>query len=380
MEINPFIITGKILPEYFCDRIEESKELVHLLNNQNNVVLISPRRMGKTGLIKFCFDKDAIKDKYFTFFIDILQTTSLREFIFLLGKEIYDSLLPKSRIIADKFIQFLKSINGRFSYDPVNNAPSFNISLGDISQPELTLKEIFQFLENSGKRCIVAIDEFQQISKYPEKNVEAILRTHIQNCSNCNFIFAGSRRHILQEMFLDSARPFYHSSTFLELFAIPKIIYSDFVEKQFIDHHKKIDTTSIHYIYDFFDGHTYYMQRVFNHAFSITSAREICDMETVINSMKYIINVNAPLYRGILSNIPENQKQVLIAIAKANIVDKPTSSEFIKNNELKSASSVQGALRKLLDMDIVTKQENNYFLTDKFLSMWINHIYGTLSF
>ena len=95
--INPFIVTGKIAPEYFCDRVSESARLVKSVTNGNNLVVISPRRMGKTGLIQFCYDKPEIGKEYYTFFIDILHTSSLREFTYLLGREIYETLLPRSR-------------------------------------------------------------------------------------------------------------------------------------------------------------------------------------------------------------------------------------------------------------------------------------------
>lgn len=118
-EINPFIVTGKIEPEYFCDRVKESERLVKSLTNGNNLVIISPRRMGKTGLIRFCYEKPEIKEEYYTFFIDILHTSSLREFTYLLGKEIYETLLPRSKKMASLFIQTLKSINGKFGFDPL---------------------------------------------------------------------------------------------------------------------------------------------------------------------------------------------------------------------------------------------------------------------
>ena len=81
--VNPFIVTGKIEPEYFCDRVTESARLIKSVTNGNNLVIISPRRMGKTGLIQFCYDKSEIADEYYTFFIDILHTSSLREFTYL---------------------------------------------------------------------------------------------------------------------------------------------------------------------------------------------------------------------------------------------------------------------------------------------------------
>ena len=167
MKTNPFIVTGKIAPEYFCDRVAESARLIKSITNGNNLVIISPRRMGKTGLIQFCYDKPEIRGEYYTFFIDILHTSSLRELSYLLGKEIYETLLPRSRKMARLFIQTLKSISGKFGFDPVSNLPTFNLELGDIERPEYTLDEIFQYLSHADKRCIVAIDEFQQIAKYP---------------------------------------------------------------------------------------------------------------------------------------------------------------------------------------------------------------------
>ena len=166
---NPFIVTGKIESEYFCDRVQESARLVKSITNGNNMVIISPRRMGKTGLIQFCYDKPEIANEYYTFFIDILHTSSLREFTYLLGREIYETLLPRSRKMSDLFIRTLKSISGKFGFDPITSTPTFNVELGDIDRPEYTLNEIFRYLTDADKPCVVAIDEFQQIAKYPEK-------------------------------------------------------------------------------------------------------------------------------------------------------------------------------------------------------------------
>ena len=159
-EFNPFIVTGKIDPEYFCDRVNESARLIKSLVNGNNMVIISPRRMGKTGLIRFCYEKPVIKEDYYTFFIDILHTSSLKEFTYILGKEIYETLVPRSKKMTSLFIQTMKSISGKFGFDPLTNLPTFNIELGDIERPEYTLEEIFRYLAAADKPCIVGIDEF----------------------------------------------------------------------------------------------------------------------------------------------------------------------------------------------------------------------------
>ncbi|MFV0398937.1 MAG: AAA family ATPase [Bacteroidales bacterium] len=375
-EINPFIVTGKIEPEYFCDRVMESVRLVKSITNGNNLVIISPRRMGKTGLIQFCYDKPEINENYYTFFIDILHTTSLREFTYLFGKSVYETLLPRSKKMATLFVQTLKSINGKFGFDPMTNLPTFNIELGDIDRPEYTLEEIFKLLVSADKPCIVAIDEFQQISKYPEKNIEALLRTHIQKIENCNFIFAGSERSIMQAMFLTSARPFYRSADVMELNSIEKELYVQFIVENFEKRNRKITTENAAMVYDKFRGHTFYVQKTFNEAFADTSKGEECTEGTIRMAIDDMIALFDTIFREILSQVPERQKELLYAIAKEGEATQILSVDFIKRYSLTSASSVQAATRKLLDRDLITETNKIYTLTDKLFAMWINRVYG----
>ena len=373
---NPFIVTGKIEPEYFCDRVTESARLVKSVTTGNNLVIISPRRMGKTGLIQFCYDKPKIADEYYTFFIDILHTSSLREFTYLLGREIYETLLPRSRKMASLFIQTIKSISGKFGFDPITGMPTFNVELGDIDRPEYTLDEIFQYLAHADKPCIVAIDEFQQIAKYPEKNIEAQLRTHIQKLSNCNFIFAGSERHMMQEMFTSAARPFYHSADMLELKAIAPEIYIPFIVGHFEKRNRRIAPDDVERVYNLFKGHTYYVQKTFNEAFADTPESEECTLETIQAAIDNMIASNDTIFREILSNIPEKQKELLYAIAKEGEAERITSAAFIKRHSLTSASSVQSAMKKLLEKDIITEINKVFSVTDRLFAMWMNRMYG----
>lgn len=374
--INPFIVTGKIEPEYFCDRVQESARLIKSITNGNNLVIISPRRMGKTGLIRFCYDKPEIKENYYTFFIDILHTSSLREFTYLLGREIYETLLPRSRKMTNLFLQTLKSISGKFGFDPLTGTPTFNIELGDIERPEYTLDEIFRYLSAADKPCIVAIDEFQQVAKYPEKNIEALLRTHIQKIGNSHFIFAGSERHMMQKMFLSASRPFYNSADMLELKAIVPEIYIPFIAEHFAKRNRQIAETDIEKVYRLFKGHTFYIQKTFNESFADTPDGETCTLATIRTAIDNMIAANDTIFREILSNIPEKQKELLYAIAKEGEAGRITSAGFIKRHSLSSASSVQSAMKKLLEKDVITEINKVFSVTDKLFAMWINGIYG----
>lgn len=216
----------------------------------------------------------------------------------------------------------------------------------------------------------------QQIAKYPEKNIEALLRTHIQKIHNSHFIFAGSERHMMQEMFTSSARPFYHSADFLELNAIAIEIYIPFIVNHFQTRNRSISPLAAERVYQLFKGHTYYIQKTFNEAFADTSQGEACTIEMLKQTIDNLIESNATIFREILSNVPEKQKELLYAIARDGEATQITSAQFIKRHSLASSSSVQSAIKKLLEKDMVTEINKTYSVTDKLFAMWMNCTYG----
>ena len=151
--VNPFIATGKVPEELFCDRVDESKQLIRSLTNGANVVLMSPRRVGKTQLIYHCFDKHSISDHYITFFIDILKTSSLQEFTFELGESVFNTLASRGQKLQKLAISTMRSLTGNIGFDPITSLPTFGISIGEIQNPTYSLEEIFNTLENAGRKC-----------------------------------------------------------------------------------------------------------------------------------------------------------------------------------------------------------------------------------
>ena len=374
---NPFITGGYVSEEYFCDRVRESKEVIRTLTNGNNLAIISPRRMGKTGLIQHCFHKEEIRDSYTTFFIDIYATDSLKAFVYLLGKEIFENLKPKGKQFVEVFFSMISSLRPAFKLDSTTGAPTFDIGLGEIHQPDFTLEEIFKYMEAADKPCIVAIDEFQQIGQYPEANIEAVLRTYIQKCTNTSFLFAGSQRHLMQNIFFTSSRPFYQSVSFLQLEAINEEEYIRFVRHHFADNQKEISEELVSRIYQLFEGHTWYIQNIFNELFSITDENEICTLTMAQEAIENKIESYKPLYQTTLSLLPERQKEMLYAIAKEGKATAVTSGSFIKKHGLLSQSSVQTAVKQLFDKEIITSDNNVYWVYDRFFGLWLANLYGT---
>jgi len=373
---NPFITGGYISAEYFCDREQESNEVIRAMTNGNNLAIISPRRMGKTGLIEHCFQDEQITQNYYTFFIDIYATSTLKEFVFKLGKEIFEQLKPKGRQFIENFFSVISSFRPAFKLDTRTGAPVFDIGIGEIHQADVTLEEIFKYLEIADKHCIVAIDEFQQIGRYPEKNIEAVLRTHIQQCRNTSFVFAGSQRHLMQNIFFSSSRPFYQSVSLLTLGAISKEEYVRFVLRHFKNDQKLISEELVIRIYQLFEGHTSYIQNIFNELFALTEKNEGCTLELAQEAIENKITSYVPLFQSTLSLLPERQKEILYAIAKEGKTTGVTSGAFIKKHGLLSPSSVQTAIKQLLDKEIITAENNVYQVYDRFFGLWLSKVYG----
>ena len=375
---NPFYITGIIPEPFFCDRERETTWMVRTLENKAHILLTSPRRMGKTQLIRHVFEQPTIKDDYYTFYTDIYPTTSLHELVLFLSKEIYSVLVPKGKSVTDQFLAGLHSLSGSFGYDPATGLPTFDIKLGDIHTPELTLEEIFHYLEQADKPCIFAIDEFQQIAQYPEKNVEATLRTYIQKMSNCLFIYAGSNRHILENMF-NSAKPFYNSAEQIYLDCIPKEVYTGFAEGQFSKAGRRISYEAVSLAYDLFEGHTYYVHNLLHNAFAYLDLSKTVDESDINKILGDIIEEKGRSFASVMNQLNYQQKETLIAIAKEGKASSVTSVRFVKKHALKSPSSVQYAISTLLDRQLLTYQSEErtktYSVSDRFLEMWISKTY-----
>lgn len=368
--INPFVTNGYIGPEYFCDRIQETKDIIRFLTNGNNLALISPRRYGKTDLIRHCFNQPEIRDHYYTFIIDIYSTKSLSEMVNKMGRTILDALKPKGKKHWDLFLNIVHSLQTGITYDAMGQ-PSWNVSVGDISNPNNTLDEIFHYLQQADRPCLVAIDEFQQILKYSDTNVEAALRTYVQYCSNANFIFMGSQRHLMGAMFVSPNRPFYQSVTIMNLGLIELEKYWDFCRVHFAAAGKELDKEVVEQLYSQFDGVTFYLQKVMNVLFMRTAKGERSRITDLQPAIDYIIDFTQLSYEDLMYQLPEKQSLVLKAIAKEGKARQITSGKFAKQYGLVSPSAVKSAVKALLEKDLITQIKDIYLIYDKFFALWL---------
>jgi len=230
---NPFLISGYYSPEYFCDRETETAKIISALENDRNISLISPRRFGKTGLIHHVFHHISQKDKHAVcVYFDIYSTQNLNDFVKIFAESVLGKVEGGLEKTMKKFAVLFKSFRPVLSYDTLSGAPELSVKI----EPETasqSLQEIFTYLKQSGKRCYIAIDEFQQVSEYQEKGTEALLRSHIQFLPHVKFIFSGSRQHLMSNIFLSAKRPFYQSTQVIPLGTVNMEPYFQFANSHF---------------------------------------------------------------------------------------------------------------------------------------------------
>jgi len=368
--MNPFIISGYHSPAYFCDRKKETDKIMSALKNDRNITLISPRRMGKTGLIHHVFHQINQEDNNIKcFYLDIFATQNLRDFTLLFAKTILGKLDYFSEALMKQITAFFKSCRPVFSFHPVTQQPQIALDIQP-QNTEASLQEIFEYLKHSDARCYIAIDEFQQITEYPEKGVEALLRSYIQFLPNVKFIFAGSKKHIMDAIFSSANRPFYQSTQKIGLHPIAIETYRDFAHSLFKKAQCEFETSLFDEIYNMMLGHTWYVQYILNQLYSLEKTKvSFDDVEKIITNTLEEENATYKTYCELIS---KGQLKLLRGIANEKNVVAPFENGFMKKNELAAPSSVRQALKALIDKNLILLDEQNgYYVYDRFFSLWL---------
>lgn len=366
---NPFLVFGYNGPEFFCDREIETTDLISALKNGRNIALISPRRIGKTGLIHHVFNYLHKQDSNIRcFYIDIFSTQSLADFVTLFGQSVLGQLDTFSEKAAKNLTAFFKSIRPTFSFDSISGNPKVSFEVQPQRTQE-TLSEIFAYLKESKKEIYIALDEFQQIAEYAEKGTEALLRSHIQFLPNVRFVFSGSKKHLMDAMFSSINRPFYRSTQIMNLHEIPIDTYRQFAQDLFQKQGKQLDAAVFDYIYTKMWGHTWYIQVLLNQLFDLDNPASKVDVEMLLSK---IIKEEESVYKTYCDLITKGQLRVLKAIAKEGKVTEPYESGFIKRHQLTAPSSIKATLTSLIDKSLILKDEkNSYLVYDRFFSIWL---------
>ena len=365
-EINPFSILAYLGSDYFCDRETETKQLKEALENGRNITLTSPRRMGKTGLIKHVFSLFDPKEA-FCLYVDLDQTTCLTDMVKVFGEVVLKKIGKPSERVWKEILAWFKSFRPVMTADPAG-MPQLSLNVQP-TEAETSLGELFNWLEKLKLPCYVAFDEFQVITDYPEPKMEALLRSHIQHLTNVNFIFAGSQKHLMTEMFMAAKRPFFQSTQMFPLYEIPEDPYFAFAQRHFGRHGQNLSDTTFHEIYTMLYGHTWYIQCMLNRLYQLGS-RHI-DQQALFAATESILAEYKETFRIYCKLITTNQLNLIKAIAKEGKVKEVNGREFLEKYQPGAASTVRNAVSVLLDKELITEDEDGYSVYDRFFGLWL---------
>ena len=365
---NPFILTGYVSPDYFCNREQETQKLISALQNGRNVTLISPRRIGKTGLIRHVFHRMEAEKLAKCYYVDLYKTDSLASLVEQLANVVLGSLDTTKSKIVKQVSTFFKSLRPLFSFDSLTGVPTFMVDV----KPEMaehSLAEIFSYMEQSGQLCVVAMDEFQSITSYGDSSVEALLRSHIQQLTSVHFVFSGSQRHVLENMFASANRPFYQSTQILNLNEIEEQAYCNFATAKLAAHRQQLNADVFGYLYQELAGHTWYVQMLLNRLYD--SGEKLISREVVDKVLTGIVDENEATFQTFMRLVTLIQARLLRAIAREGTVQQALGQSFISQYHLGATSTIRSALNALVEKELVLDVQGAYQVYDRFFALWL---------
>ncbi|SHH28660.1 AAA family ATPase [Thermosipho atlanticus] len=352
--VNPFKFGVVVKGHDFCDRENEINEIISDIKSGVSITLISPRRYGKTSLILNIFDRlNYLK----TVYIDLMGITTIQDFLDVYVRAFFEYLGGVKKITASWKKIFPNLEDLQINFGPFG--ASFKVS------PSIkNIEEVIALPEKIGGQVVVALDEFQEITNIKEIDLLALFRKKAQLFENTTFIFSGSRRHVMYEIFSNLEKPFYRFSKIYNLGSLNKEEAVGFVKHKFESTNIKIDKKLVERLYEICMGHPYYMQYISHILWNISSNNEKCYEENLEEAVNLVLLSERPMFEALWDSLTSNQKMVLKSI-----------SYGISPYDLDiSAGSVKAALDKLKKLDVVEKINRRYNVVDPFFSMWLKNL------
>lgn len=366
-------VYGVAVSDYnFIGREQETKRLLDNFRGGINVILMSPRRLGKTSLVKHVCNKLDEED-IITVYLDIFGCKSEYDFYNKLAAEVLKQTASKHELWLEEAKEFIYRLTPKISFSPEPNA-DFAISLG-ITPKTHTPEEVLGMAEKiaikKGKRIVICIDEFQQIGEMANsKQIQARLRTVWQHQKQVSYCLFGSKHHLMSAIFLHRSMPFYQ---FGDIISLDKIATADWVEyivSHFADGKRTISRALAEDICRFTENYSAYVQQLSWLVFTQKEEGETVTEEDVKQAMNDLLATNEILFMQMIEPLSEYQLNFLRAIASGVTKDFGLS-EVREEYKLGSYSNINRLKTALLERDLIEKREVETVMTDPVFAKWI---------
>jgi uncharacterized protein len=374
---NPFRFGDVATGQHFTNRTSELKELVRDLRSGQSVLVISPRRYGKTSLITAVLER-LRKRHILVAYIDLLRTTSKERLANQLAAALYAGLTPAVERALHRAGELFQSLPLRpkitLNHD---GTPSFEFTAApgtsDIDQTIDRLLELPQHVASRRKRqAVLALDEFQEIMTL-DPELPARMRGVFQFQSDVAHVFLGSRQHLLRQVFTDANSPLYNSAKVFPLGPIMRDAFGRFIVERFASTSIDITQDAIALLLDITGGHPHDTQKLAYFTWAIAEESDApATPDTVGDALAAAIATDTARYTELWDGLTTNQRRLLEAIGRAVPGDEVLSEEFRRRHRLGAYATVDRALGALVDRGVVERERRaRVSVPDVFLRRWL---------
>ena len=376
--INPFKYGGIVGKDAFCNRKKELADLYRVMENGDRLFLYSERRLGKTSLVKLALSR-LPKQRYLGAYIDLWPTDGEASFAVAVAKAITEGLAGT----ADKMLaagkRFFGGLAPTITTDSEGNPQiSFSLRRSSPSVPELpdVLRAAGEIAKRRKRRIVLVFDEFQRILEYGSDFAERTLRSAVQKQENVCFIFLGSRKHLIQKMFLDKNRPLYRAGGHYPLGPIETRAWQPFIRSRFAKTGKAIAGNLIRELCEKTGGHPFYTQHLCHAVWELCEPGSEVSEQAVEKAINLLLERESYAYTALWESFAVNQRRFLTGLAHESRGVEVFGTSFIREYNLSTPSSAQRAVDNLLERDIIDREKRAYFIVDRFFQLWIRRSTG----
>ncbi|MEZ6128216.1 MAG: ATP-binding protein [Planctomycetaceae bacterium] len=374
--INPFSYGGVVGNGSFCNRTRELADLQQIMCSAGRCFVYAERRMGKTSLIKQALSGLPGKT-YLPVYIDLWPTDGSASFVIATARALAMASESRTGRLLDLAKTLFSRLRPSITVDD-NGNPTVEFGLDKRVADKPDLVEVLAAPEELAKRTkktvVVVFDEFQQILQYDGDLTERQLRSSIQHHRNVSYVFLGSRKHLLQNMFLDQSRPLYRAAAHYPLGPIASEHWLPFITSRFRKARKKIDKQLILKLCEQTEGHPFYTQHLCHVLWSLTESDTSATDATLEQAVSELLRRESHAYITLWETLTKNEQRLLRGLANSDSPPQPFSAEFTRRYGLRSASNAQRAVESLTQKDVIDRDESSYVVTDRFLRLWINKL------
>lgn len=373
---NPFSYGGVVGNGEFCNRAKELSDLTETVASAGRCFVYSERRMGKTSLILRVLEK-LPKKQFLPIYVDLWPTDGTAS----LAKTLAKAMTTAAETKTARLLELGKSLFGRLrpsvSLDDTGQPTvDFGVEGRSVSQTELSevLAAPQTLAANCGKQVVMVLDEFQQITTYDDDLAERQVRSAIQHHQNVAYVFLGSRKHLLQSMFLDESRPLYRSAMHYPIGPIETKHWQPFIAKRFHAAGKSIDAILVEQLCQRTQGHPFYTQHLCHVLWSMIDQSEAVRATHLDEAVAELLRRESHAYITLWESLTKNEQRFLRGLAQSQSPPQPFSSAFTRQFGLRSASTAQRTAESLVNADIIEREATSYIIVDRFLRLWIRSL------